>query len=364
MIKHLRLQNFTVFKDAELEFSRGLNVIIGENGAGKTHLLKLGYMFSNAWHALVNNQNYISEHKVEQYFSERLVNIFKPDKVGNLSSTGGDGKSMVSASLLGTIPTVQIGLPSNMPGMTDEITWQFSFSNRSIDHIDLQEKLTSNAKYGKGVYLPSKEMLSFFEGFSALYEKREISIDETYKDLALHLETPKLKTIPPILKKTLADLSCDVGGGLELKGGKFYLVSGNSVHREMTLVAEGIIKLATLMRLIENGSLEVGDTLFWDEPEVNFNPKLIKAVAADILSLCKNGFQVIIGTHSLFLLRELEILASQKPYLDIPQRYFALSKQEDFTNIQQGNSVDEINPLIMLDEELAQSDRFINMGNA
>jgi recombinational DNA repair ATPase RecF len=52
MIKHLSLRNFTVFKTAELEFSPGLNIIIGENGTGKTHLLKMGYLLSNAWFTL------------------------------------------------------------------------------------------------------------------------------------------------------------------------------------------------------------------------------------------------------------------------------------------------------------------------
>lgn len=206
-------------------------------------------------------------------------------------------------------------------------------------------------------------MISFFEGFLALYEKREISFDETYRDLALHLSTLKLKTTPKIIKQSLSDLSSDVGGTLELEGGRFYLVSGGSKRREITLVAEGIRKLATLIHLIENGSLEVGDTLFWDEPESNLNPKLIKDVAAAILSLCKNGIQVIIGTHSLFLLREIEILTSQKQFKAIPQRYFALGKNGDGVTVQQGNSVDEINPFVMLDEELAQSDRFIDAGN-
>lgn len=45
MLKQLTLHNFTVFKEAHLTFSPGLNVIIGENGTGKTHLLKLAYLF-------------------------------------------------------------------------------------------------------------------------------------------------------------------------------------------------------------------------------------------------------------------------------------------------------------------------------
>lgn len=366
MIKHLTLRNFTVFKEAELEFSPGLNVIIGENGTGKTHLLKLGYLLSNAWHHLVKNQGLISEQKVERYFSEHIRDIFKPDKVGSLSTSNSDGKSSVSGTMIGSIPTIFGFKQHEKQPVPDDITWQFTFSNRSKDNVildNLQDRLTTNASYGKGIYLPSKEMISFFEGFLALYEKREISFDETYRDLALHLSTLKLKTTPKIIKQSLSDLSSDVGGTLELEGGRFYLVSGGSKRREITLVAEGIRKLATLIHLIENGSLEVGDTLFWDEPESNLNPKLIKDVAAAILSLCKNGIQVIIGTHSLFLLREIEILTSQKQFKAIPQRYFALGKNGDGVTVQQGNSVDEINPFVMLDEELAQSDRFIDAGN-
>ena len=43
MIEHLHLRNFTVFNNLKLDFSPRINVIIGENGTGKTHLLKAAY---------------------------------------------------------------------------------------------------------------------------------------------------------------------------------------------------------------------------------------------------------------------------------------------------------------------------------
>ncbi|MFZ2754245.1 MAG: AAA family ATPase, partial [Lysobacteraceae bacterium] len=43
MLKQLTIKNLTVFPNAELTFGRRLNVIVGENGAGKTHLLKMAY---------------------------------------------------------------------------------------------------------------------------------------------------------------------------------------------------------------------------------------------------------------------------------------------------------------------------------
>ncbi|WP_310604165.1 AAA family ATPase [Anaerosporobacter sp.] len=42
-INYIKIKNFTVFKDTEINFSKDINVIIGENGTGKTHLLKLLY---------------------------------------------------------------------------------------------------------------------------------------------------------------------------------------------------------------------------------------------------------------------------------------------------------------------------------
>ena len=41
MIKHLELKNFTAFRSLSIEFSPGINIIIGANNTGKTHLLKL-----------------------------------------------------------------------------------------------------------------------------------------------------------------------------------------------------------------------------------------------------------------------------------------------------------------------------------
>lgn len=40
MLETLRLRNFTAFPVADLKFGKHLNIIVGENGLGKTHLLK------------------------------------------------------------------------------------------------------------------------------------------------------------------------------------------------------------------------------------------------------------------------------------------------------------------------------------
>ena len=43
IIKRIKLDNYTVFEDQQIEFDPGINVFIGENGTGKTHILKVLY---------------------------------------------------------------------------------------------------------------------------------------------------------------------------------------------------------------------------------------------------------------------------------------------------------------------------------
>jgi predicted ATPase len=128
---------------------------------------------------------------------------------------------------------------------------------------------------------------------------------------------------------------------------------------EMPLVAEGLRKLAMVARLISTGSLLDKGYLFWDEPEANLNPRLIKVVARLLLSLSAHGIQVIVATHSLFLLRELEILSYQQKGKKADQRFFALCEIDEGMQVEQGNSIEDLQTLVLLDEEMIQSDRFM-----
>jgi AAA15 family ATPase/GTPase len=94
------------------------------------------------------------------------------------------------------------------------------------------------------------------------------------------------------------------------------------------MLAEGLRKLASIAHLIRNGSLEQGGVLFWDEPETNINPKLIRTVAQTLLGLAGAGVQVFVATHDYLLSNELSLAAeydTQEAKAAKP-RFFALSK--------------------------------------
>ena len=111
---------------------------------------------------------------------------------------------------------------------------------------------------------------------------------------------------------------------------------------EFTLLAEGFRKLGLLWLLIKNGTLSKGSALFWDEPETNLNPKLMRAVVGVLVELQRMGAQIFIATHDTLILDEFHLQTGERDNLT----YHSLYRDKDSDEIA-CNSVknfDEIEP--------------------
>ena len=65
-ITRVEFDNFTVFDNMTIPFCTGINILLGENGLGKTHIMKVLYAACQA-----------SKHDVS--FSQKTVMVFRPD---------------------------------------------------------------------------------------------------------------------------------------------------------------------------------------------------------------------------------------------------------------------------------------------
>lgn len=349
MLEKMTIKNLTKFAEADLSFSSGLNVIIGENGCGKSHLLKSAYALIAASEEEGRKGGATTPTKtgMQKAYAEKLVNVLRPEALGRLTRRKpGRERCELALSFADT-----------------ELNVALNFSTSSKSEVVLSE-LHKAWQPKAPVFLPTRELLTLYPGFVALYKSRYLEFEETYHDTCLLLGMPALKG--PREKKAaslLKPLEAAMGGKVVLDtNGRFYLQVQGQGKLEMPLVAEGLRKLAMLARLISTGSLLDKGYLFWDEPEANLNPKLIKLMAEVILHLCANGIQVFIATHSLFLLRELEVLSEQKAFKGIPQRFFSLRLDENGVDVEQGDSIDDLQTLVLLDEELNQSQRYMEAG--
>ena len=102
-----------------------------------------------------------------------------------------------------------------------------------------------------------------------------------------------------------------IGGKTTVKGEEFFL-SNEQGDLEFTLLAEGWRKLGLLWLLIQNGTLQRGSVLFWDEPETNLNPKMFKVVMGVLLELQRAGVQIFFATHDYVMLKELDLQMTEE----------------------------------------------------
>ena len=117
------------------------------------------------------------------------------------------------------------------------------------------------------------------------------------------------------------------------------------------LVAEGIKKLGQMIYLIRNGSLTKDTILFWDEPEVNLNPKYIRLVADFLMALSKAGVQIFVATHDYLLAHYLSTKADYREVTDAPpMKFFAFTKGEGGTEVEDAESLAGIKNNTLLDE--------------
>lgn len=344
MLKQLKIHGVTVFREAEVTPISGLNVVIGENGSGKSHLLKIAYsIIAAVYHPELREapEKLLSQLQVDT--TSKLVNVLRPDSLGRLAQRK-QGRAHSE---------IVLAFDDNR----DDCSLTFSTSSSEVTFDKVPQRWQPQAP----VFFPTRELLTLYPNFVSFYDGHYLEYEETYRDTCVLLGAPALRGPKTAeTQKLLNEVEKALGGKVVLdRNGHFYLKMAGQGNMEMPLVAEGLRKLAMAVQLINNGSLQDKGYFFWDEPEANLNPKLIKLVARLILGLCKGGIQVFISTHSLFLIRELDYLSHQKDFRSVPQHYIGLKREKKETVIEEADSADGLSTLTMLEEELAQTERYL-----
>ena len=338
MLNKATIKNFGPLPNEEYQFAPGLNVVVGENGLGKSQLLKLLYAVLK-----VNaDAKDFTKAALQKAYADKLVGVFRPDALGRLAKRK-QGRERCEVRL----------------EMDDSaLSCAFGFASQAKSEVQL-DKLPAKALEQAPAYIPTRELVTLCPWFGPLYDNFHLRFEESWRDTVSLLGAPSVKGArEKKAAELLKPLEEAMGGKVVVDSGtgEFYLSIPGEGNMEMTLVAEGLRKLAMLARLISTGALLDKGYLFWDEPETNMNPKLIKVLARSILTLCQQGIQVFIATHSYFLLKELDLLSRQ---YSVEQRFLSLvaTGPDRVVTLQQASRLLDLETVVALDEELAQYDR-------
>ncbi len=298
-LKRIEAANFTVFEDISIDFCKGLNVFIGENGMGKTHIMKL--LYAACW---------ASKHDVS--FSQKSTMLFRPDQsnIGRLVNRRKNSNN-----------TAHVSVDSDRAKLGMVFTTRTKKWDAEVRGKEKWEKqdLTS-------VFIPAKEILSNAWNLEAAVKMGNVEFDDTYLDIIAAAKIDISRGADSAERKRYLEILQKISTGkVTLLDDRFYLKPGTQAKIEFNLVAEGLRKIALLWQLIKNGTLERGSILFWDEPEANINPKYIPVLAELLIMLEHEGVQIFVATHDYFLSKYIEVKRNQ----DSAVRYISFYKNEE-----------------------------------
>ncbi len=293
MIESLSLRKFTVFDDLQIAFAPGINLVIGENGTGKTHLLKAAYAVCSANSRHVDPRAKTPNEVLEFKVTQTLLPLFLPldDKLGKLRTygAGSDGSAELDAHFVPAGRRLRVRFHSNSQA------------------VAIQENVEYGRYSWKPVFIPTKEVLSFMKGFASLYERYELSFDQTYQDICLALDLPALRPekLPTKSKWAMDEIRAICQGRFLFHGGGKVTFKNESGEYSANIMAEGFRKVGILSRLLETGAIQPGVSgpLFWDEPEANLNPMVMRLLVKILIDLAREGQQIVIATHDYFVLK-------------------------------------------------------------
>ncbi len=287
MITRFKASNFTVFTDTEISFSPGINIIVGKNGTGKTHLMKAVYAACS-----------LIDRKIDRKFDQKLNGVFMPNSLGRLVHRT-QGRSSGYVSIF-------------RRDRDDNKERSITCSLTTLNKAEIKVNAWSVDKPIESVFIPVKDMLANAPGFRSLFSQKKLAYEEVYLDIIDKAFIPVSRgKLSPERERLLSLLNSAMSGRVIEKSETFYL-KNSSGELEFSLLAEGFRKLGLLYRLIQNESLTKGSVLFWDEPEANLNPQLSQVVVRILLELQRMGVQIFLSTHDYILLKEFELATTDK----------------------------------------------------
>ena len=377
MINRAELKNFGPIEQLDWQNLGKINLIIGNNGCGKSFLLKALYCSVRTLEEYKRGDNPDS---INEILRRKLHWTFQTEEIGNLVNK--KAESPLSFELM----------------FNDEL-FKYHFGKKTTKEITSLENQVE-PRSDNSIYLQAKEVLSLFH---IILDSREhdqlFGFDDTYLDLvkALLRQQPRnLKGLESLIefvkyaeksgenkivdsnklfielesvKKYLADhtekvnynvesllkknvknvfqncqkqLDKMIGGKIEYdtEVNRWQFKQGNQKF-SVGVMAEGIKKIAILDTLLGNGYLNENSIIFIDEPESNLHPQAISQLLDIIAMLAKHGIQFFLASHSYFVVKKLFLIA-QEQKISIP----VLSYQND--EWVQSNLLDEMpdNPII------------------
>jgi predicted ATPase len=309
MAQNVEIRNFRCFKSAKLSDCRRINVIVGENGAGKTALMEaifLAVALSPEIPLRFRTWRGVDQTRMSGDF-EAMERAFWGDMFHNRDfnqpiAVGLKGPREHERSLTVTYQGRQL---ADKSGLRKPITFLWKGQNEKLLHRALPQ-LESDGKITLEGMPPKSSISTSFFSSNATYSSSELV--GRFSELSKKSRDDEISARFREHFKEVKDLSIEVHGGMPLL---FARLQGSEEKVPITSISGGMNKLAAVLFAIPSMA---GGIIFIDEIENGFYYKRLPEIWRSIAHFADAyEVQVFASTHSEECLRAAASTAANAP---------------------------------------------------
>ncbi|MCP3873058.1 MAG: AAA family ATPase [Desulfobacteraceae bacterium] len=287
----LTVKNFGKIEEAKIQV-KNLTVLAGPNNSGKSFVSKALYSFFKTMNTSKIRDEILSQQNTSQIVGTSLKNELK----GNFQVA-----KLKELSSKETIFSLGDFAQINLSG--EDVF--FSIKIKPVPYLDIFQNLSHVIYLESPIYLKLKSALGVH--LSLAHRHKYITGVPDYFYALTDLLTLQSMNEPEFIE-VLHRIEKSIGGQLKLSNeGNFVFQDDNGTYSVAT-TALGVANLGLLALLLEKNLLDSDSFLFIDEPEAHLHPQWQVVLIEVLYELAKAGVNIMIATHSLDMIKYLEVI--------------------------------------------------------
>lgn len=160
--------------------------------------------------------------------------------------------------------------------------------------------------------LYAKQSSSSFHGLNNSIGEKLTGVPKYFYDLDLALKTEFKKNNAMHLEDICNSIREKLGGEFLFNGDNLIFKESGDKEYSKNTISFGMTNLGMIHALIKNNVVTTGSFLFIDEPETNLHPDWQVFLMKILVELAEKDVHVVIATHSLEMLKALEVSVAKK----------------------------------------------------